>query len=104
MIQLYVAKIEYLTEKEQEEKVAYSILPAGSYQDAVTVILDEWGENNVIGFELHCVADDPECASITISPTMANAFIHDIPEDVYCCESDYLRKQKEKEYGINLNK
>lgn len=94
MIQIYVAKIEYFSESDFEEKVNYSLIPAHSYPDAAQIILEEWGEDNVTGMEIRCVADDVDCSSITISESMADAFAHDIVSDVYVCESDWRRKHR----------
>ncbi len=95
MKQLYIAKIEYIN-IDMEEKVAYAILPANDYSEAAMIIEDEWGKDEVSGLELHCVADDKETSAICISETMADAFIHDMPTEVYCLESEWRRKHRKE--------
>ena len=94
MLNLYVARIEIFNSADSNEEEYYCLLPAESYPDATQTVLDEWGTDNVDGIELHCVADDADCSSITISKSMANAFLHDIVSEVKCEETNYLKNTK----------
>lgn len=94
MLNLYVARIEIFNSADFDEKEYYCLLPAESYPSAAQIILDEWGADNIIGMELHCVSDDIDCSSVTISKSMANAFLHDIVSEVKCEETNYLKNMK----------
>jgi len=103
MIKLYVAKINWYSDYDDKEKYSNCIYGATSYIDAATKIVDDWGEQSIIGFELHCLTDEDENGSILISDTMYDAFLHDVPEDVYCISSEWRRAQEAKKYDSQSN-
>lgn len=86
----YIGKIKFYDEYEEKESVDYCILAADSYTDAMRQVCNDWGEDNLISVELTPVGEGN--GSICISESMARVFINDLPEEVYCIESDWRRK------------
>lgn len=98
MSKLYLTSVEYYSEYEEQKKTAHCIYAAESYQDAMRLIIKDWDEDNLISVTIHAIGDDEECYSLTISESMADAFLHDMVENVYCVPSEWRRKQESKKY------
>lgn len=93
MSKLYLASVEYYSEYDEKEKTTHAIYAAESYQDAMKWVINDWGEDELITVTIHALGDDEEGYSVMISESMADAFLHDIVEDVYCAPSEWRMKR-----------
>ena len=91
---LYVGKVEWYSDYDEKEKTSYCIIPADNFSGAMDQIVEDWGEDCLINVSITPIGED--CGSVNISESMADALIHDIPEDVYCVPSEWRRKQDGK--------
>ena len=92
---LFIAEVEFYSEYDDKEKTNWSIVPADNYKGAMEQVLEDWGEDCLISVKLTAIGD--ECGgSFSISETLADALIHDLPEDLYVTPTEWRRKQMEK--------
>ena len=95
MSKYYIARIEYYSEYDDKEKISYALVAANSYKEATDKVCEDWGEDDIESISL-TIFNDEDCGTVSISESMADAFIHDITEDVYCVPSEWRRRQLEE--------
>ena len=92
MIRLFVAKIEWYSEYQDREQSSYYVFGETSYAAAAQKIVDEWGESAITSITLSMIGDDEDANGITISESMYDALVHDMPEDVICLKTEWRQK------------
>ena len=102
MYKLYLAKVNWYSEYEDKEKSTHYIFAATSFAGAAEKLVEDWGEDSIVTMTISPIGDDEDANGITISESMYNALLHDMPEDVYCLPSEWKRKyEKEKNNHVS---
>ena len=88
---LYVTEVKWWNEHTEKEQTTYEIYAGESYADVIEQIVDNWGgDDEIISMQLTPVGEGGD-GSISISKTIAEALIYDIPSDCECLPSEWRK-------------
>jgi hypothetical protein len=93
----YVAKVRWFNNDEHKTEEDYYLYAGTKLQDALEQVVADFDEDVIESVELTFIGDG--CVrGIQISPSLADAFIHDCPEELQVPKTDWrVRFDKEKE-------
>ena len=98
MYDFYIAKIEYYSDYLDHIESEYGLYAADSYENAMHQISKDYGENSLEAIKLDRICGDG--IGLTISESLADALVHDFPDEIICKKSETRKaneaKNKEK--------
>ena len=94
----YIADITHYNEYDEAEKTSHAIVWADSYADAARKVDSDWSES-LISMSLQEIGDgwEEDDPTFYISESVADAFKHELMEEVYCYKSEWRRDREAKE-------
>lgn len=94
-MKLYVTSVKFYDEYSEREKTFHVLYPGTSYSNIMKQIFDDFdGEENIISISITPVGDGDEDdnGGLSISESLADALINDVPTLIHCTPSEWRCK------------
>ena len=92
-MKLYVTSVKYFDEYAEKERTAYVLYPGASFSDITKQICDDFG-GDLISICITPIGDggEDDNGGLSISESLADALINDIPTLILCTPSEWRNK------------
>ena len=95
-MKLYVTSVKVYDDYAEKEKTYHVLYPGTSYSNVIEQIRDDFGEEEgILSVCITPVGDGDESGGLSISESLADALINDIPTLIHCTPSEWRCKMRE---------